>query len=169
MIRSIRAFRSFAKEVFGFDDSALGKEYLRSIDSGLIPSAFRDLSKNEVSVTIAPAFTFLMQNRSVDYQFWLDIGSLGWWERLYQPLTNPYVYQSKWKEDQVWGQENDYKVNQSVMERLIGGLLLRCNRGIYASILQTNEFGAQNIGPLLQTFQTFMKRSRGFAKKGDHV
>ncbi len=25
-----------------------------------------------------------MRNRAVDYQFWLDIGSSGWWERLYR-------------------------------------------------------------------------------------
>ena len=32
-----------------------------------------------------------MSNRPVDYQFWLDVGGRGWFERLYQPLTHPYV------------------------------------------------------------------------------
>lgn len=42
-------------------------------------------------VLLAPAHTFLMMNQPVDHQFWLDIGSRGGYERLYQPLTHPYV------------------------------------------------------------------------------
>jgi len=31
------------------------------------------------AVLLAPAYTFLMSNRVVDHQFWLDVGSTGWW------------------------------------------------------------------------------------------
>jgi len=107
-----------------------------------------------------------MANSSVDYQFWLDIGSLGWWERLYQPLTNPYVYQSTWKKDLLWSEDREYALNQSMMAKLIEGLLIRCDKGMYASIVQTNEYGAQNSGPLLKAFQRLIKRSR---RTADHV
>ncbi len=51
---------------------------------------------------LAPAYTFLMSNRPVDYQFWLDVGSRGWFERLYQPLTHPYVLSREWPAGQSW-------------------------------------------------------------------
>ena len=45
------------------------------------------------------------------------------------------------------------------MGKLINGLLLRCKDGVYATVVQTNEFGAQNNGPLLKAFQKLIKRS----------
>ena len=54
----------------------------------------------EDAVLIAPAYTFLMSNRPVEHQFWLDVGATGWWERLYQPLTHPYVLSRRWEPGQ---------------------------------------------------------------------
>ena len=64
------------------------------------------------AVFIAPAYTFLMANRPVDYQFWLDIGSMGWWERLYQPLTHPVVLNRHWPEGRQWTDADEYAANQ---------------------------------------------------------
>jgi hypothetical protein len=46
-------------------------------------------SQNKDAVLVAPAHTFLMMNRPVTAQFWLDVGSSGWHQRLAQPLTHP--------------------------------------------------------------------------------
>ena len=160
LINSVRTFRSFSTSVFNFDEPALGSAYAQSIDQGLLPSSFSGFNREHAGVLIAPAHTFLMKNETVDYQFWLDIGSLGWWERLYQPLTNPYVYQSGWTVDAGWNEQREYAVNQDMMAKVINGLLLRCRQGVNASIVQTNEYGAQNSGPLLKAFQKMIKRSK---------
>ena len=47
---------------------------------------------------IAPAYTFLLANQPVDYQFWMDVGSPAWSERLYQPLTHPIILSRGWPE-----------------------------------------------------------------------
>jgi hypothetical protein len=160
LINSVRTFRSFSTSVFNFDEPALGGAYAQSIDQGLLPSSFSGSSRENEGVLIAPAHTFLMKNETVDFQFWLDIGSLGWWERLYQPLTNPYVYQSGWTEDAVWNEQREYTVNQDMMAKVVNGLLLRCRQGVIASIVQTNEYGTQNSGPLLKAFQKMIKKSK---------
>ncbi len=56
----------------------------------------------EAAVLLAPAYTFLMANRPVEVQFWLDVGSRGWAERLYQPLTHPYVLSRAWQPGRLW-------------------------------------------------------------------
>ncbi len=168
-IQSVRAFRAFSSSVFNFDEPALGKAYIESIHAGLLPASFDMGHQEQEGVLIAPAHSFLMQNRSVAYQFWLDIGSLGWWERLYQPLTNPYVYQSSWEENSSWNENREFAVNQAMMAKLINGLLLRCGQAVYASIVQTNEFGAQNSGPLLRAFQKLVKKGRRLNMEEDHV
>ena len=77
----------------------LGREYLEMVEDGVIAAQYvrgwQEVDRN--AVLLAPAHTFLMMNRPVDYQFWLDIGSRGWFERLYQPLTQPYVLSRHWQ------------------------------------------------------------------------
>jgi hypothetical protein len=169
VIRSISAFRSFSASVFRFDEPTLGKAYIESVENGLLPSSFAGINNEENGILISPAHTFLMQNRAVDYQFWLDIGSLGWWERLYQPLTNPYVYQKHWGEGAAWNENREFAINQAMMAKLVNGLLLRCQRGVFAAIVQTNEFGAQNSGPLLKAFQKLARKSRLTEMKEGYV
>ncbi len=41
----------------------------------------------------------------MSFQFWLDIGSRGWYERIRQPLTHPFVLSRQWNENQPWTDE----------------------------------------------------------------
>jgi hypothetical protein len=168
LIQSIRSFRIFAQEAFAYDPDLIGEEYIHNIELGLIPSSFINSLRNENAVLIAPAHTFLMENRNVAYQFWLDIGSLGWWERLYQPLTNPYIFRPQWNSNEVWTNEMDYLTNKQSMRRLVNGLISHCSQSIQAASVQINEYGSENHGPLLQAFQTLLKRNQRL-QKGNHV
>ena len=159
LIQSVRSFRLFSQEVFNYDYSLIGREYIQNVEQGLIPAAFNNQSTDDNAVLIAPAYTFLMKNRPVAFQFWLDIGSLGWWERLYQPLTNPYVFRKNWRRGAIWTEQEEYETNQQVMGRLVNGLLNRCTGGVIAASVQINEYGSENHGPLLQALQTYRKRN----------
>ena len=108
---------------------------------------------------MAPAYTFMMINRPVDYQFWLDVGSGGWWERLYQPLTHPYVLRRDWPAGQVWGDDHEFSARQMALGRLILGLVRRCRRRIYLGIADLGEQGYEQRGPLLQAVQRVLRSS----------
>ncbi len=165
LIFSIKAFRQFLASVFGMDDVSAGMEFIRTLEAGLLPAVFHSRDEPpEDAVLIAPAHTFLMENRQVAHQFWLDIGSLGWWERLNQPLTNPYILRRAWSPGQTWSYDQDFNANQQHMQRIVAGLLNRCHRRVYVYSVQVNERGAEQRGPLLQAFQTLRKRA--FAAQG---
>jgi hypothetical protein len=164
LIQSVRSFRVFSREVFDYGFPLIGKEYIQNVEQGLIPAAFNNLSTVDNAVLIAPAYTFLMENRSVAFQFWLDVGSLGWWERLYQPLTNPYVFRMSWVRGSIWTEQNEYETNQQVMGQLVNGLLNRCTAGVIAAGVQINEYGSKNHGPLLQAIQIYKKRNLQFRR-----
>ena len=167
LIRSTRSFRIFTQEALGYNPHLIGKEYIHNIELGLIPSSFSSPSRLENTVLIAPAHTFLMENRSAAYQFWLDIGSLGWWERLYQPLTNPYVFHPQWKSNEAWTNQMEFSTNQQTMQRLVNGLLSRCSTSVHAASVQINEYGSENHGPLLQAFQAYLRRNQRLLKVPD--
>jgi hypothetical protein len=109
-------------------------------------------------VLLAPAYTFLMSNRPVDVQFWLDVGSRGWWERLYQPLTHPYVLSRRWPREAVWTDTHEVAARQEALYRLALGLVRRCRQRVFLGLSQLGEQGYEQKGPLLQAFQRVLRR-----------
>jgi len=88
----------------------LGREYVQLVQDGVVAAQYvRSWQRQPAdAVLIAPAYTFLMANQAVDHQFWLDVGSNAWWERLNQPLTQPYVLGRDWAEGRAWTDLDEY-------------------------------------------------------------
>jgi hypothetical protein len=91
-----------------------------------------------------------MTNRPVEYQFWLDVGGRGWYERLYQPLTHPYVLSRYWKLGYPWTDTHETEASKQSLFGLTLGLLRRCRRGIYLGLSTLNEGGYEHKGELLR-------------------
>jgi hypothetical protein len=138
----------------------ISREYYELVQAGLLAGTYV-ASWQQVeqdAVFLAPAYTFLMRNRRVSYQFWLDIGSNAWWERLEQPLTHPYVLARGYPHDQMWTDEQEYFSRRDTLRRLMVGLVRRCQEHIYIGISNLSEQGFEQRGPLLQTFQQIIQR-----------
>ncbi len=136
-----------------------GKEYLTMVEEGVVAAQYLLpwTAMPADAVLIAPAYTFLMANRAVDYQFWLDVGSRGWWERLYQPLTHPYVLSRRWEIGRPWTDAEEVAARRESLARLTRGLLLRCRRGLYLGLSRLNARGYEESGPLLVAFQRVLR------------
>jgi len=138
----------------------LGQEYVEMVQDGVVAAQYiRSWQlQPEDAVLLAPAYTFLMSNRPVDYQFWLNAGSRGWWERLYQPLTQPYVLSRGWPSNKVWTDTDEFETRQDALYRLTLGLIRRCRRKIYLGLSELGERGYEQQGPLLQAIQRVLRR-----------
>jgi hypothetical protein len=136
-------------------DFDLGKEYIAMLEDGVIAASYVESwkSENKEAVLVSPAHTFIMLNRPVTYQFWIDPGSSGWYQRLTQPLTHPYVLSREWEPGRLWTDADEVQVNQQSMARLISGLLLRCRERVYLGISELGESGFEQRGELLRAFQ----------------
>jgi len=160
LIESVQKFRWVAEDDLIEEGKSLGREYLEMVRDGVIAAQYiLDWQlQPEDAVLLAPAYTFLMNNRPVDYQFWLNVGGRGWWERLYQPLTHPYVLNRHWPKDEVWSDTDEVETRQNALYRLTLGLLRRCRRGIYLGLSELGEQGYEQKGPLLQAIQRVLRR-----------
>ncbi len=119
---------------------AIGKAYVELVNSGALGALFvPGWEEQEDVVFIAPAYTYLMRNRPVDVQFWLDVGATGWWERLYQPLTHPYVLSQQWPANAVWSDLDEFQRRQEMLRRLLIGLIRRTRREIYLGLSDYGE------------------------------
>ena len=162
LVESVKNFRNAMEpSIVGKDrpNFDLGQEYLAMLEDGVIAASYMEAwrSENKDAVLVSPAHTFVMMNRPVTYQFWLDPGSSGWFERLSQPLTHPYVLSRGWQPDRLWTDADEVEYNAKAMARLISGLLLRCRERIYLGIAELGESGFEGRGELLRAFQKVLQ------------
>ncbi|NDJ74637.1 MAG: hypothetical protein GYB65_00140 [Chloroflexi bacterium] len=160
LVESARKFRQTLYPDGVEDWYPVLQDYFSLVQEGVLAalyvSSWRDEDAN--AVFLAPAHTFLMRNRWVDYQFWLDGGSNYWWERLEQPLTHPYVVNRNYPRSQVWTDELEYTNRRAAMCRLVVGLTRRCRQKVYFAISNLGEQGFEQRGPLLQVIQDIVQR-----------
>ncbi|MBA4380100.1 MAG: hypothetical protein C0393_05370, partial [Anaerolinea sp.] len=181
LIESVKKFRIAlepAKDLTGFGKtssngndkdenlSGLGKEYIVMLQDGVIAAQYLEAWRTETTeaVLIAPAHTFLMMNRPVTVQFWLDPGSGGWAERLFQPLTHPYVLSRHWDASagsagRLWSDADEVAANTESLARLVSGLLRRCRQKIYLGLSDLGETGFEQRGVLMRAFQKVLQSS----------
>jgi len=146
------------KDAFTLD---LGREYLTLVESGALGALYvPGWREAEGAVFLSPAYTFMMRNRAVDVQFWLDIGSSGWWERLAQPLTHPYVLSQRWPSDRPWDDLSEFTTRQDAMRRLLIGLIRRTRQRIYLGMSNYSESGFEQSGPLLNLINRLLVQLR---------
>jgi len=159
LVDSAQQFRWIVETDLG-DMNTIGQEYVAMVAQGVIANQYiRDWQASETeSVLLAPAFTFLMGNHPVGHQFWLNVGSAGWWERLYQPLTHPYVLSLDWEAGRIWTDADEFESRQDTLYRLVLGLLRRCRGKIYLGYSQLGEQGYEQRGPLLEAIQRVLRR-----------
>lgn len=162
LVESARQFREvLADGPLPDDDLPAGARFVTMVERGLL--AATTLQPGQMTrrdaVLVAPAYSFLMTNRFVDYQVWLDAGSTGWWERIYQPLTHPYVLRRDWPPGRPWTDADEFDARQETLHRLVLGLAHRCRRGVYLGISDLSEQGYEQRGPLLQAIQSALRRA----------
>jgi hypothetical protein len=131
------------------------------VQEGVIAAQYFTQSLNDLteSVLLTPAYSFLMSNRAVDYQFWLNVGSMDWWRRIYQPLTHPYVLSRNWPRKRLWQDDDEYESNQESLHRLTQGLIHRCRKRIYLGFSEIGHSGYEEQGPLLRAVQRVLRES----------
>ncbi|MGB7873123.1 MAG: hypothetical protein WBL25_01980 [Anaerolineales bacterium] len=165
LVESVRKFRMAmepSEDLTGSTNlSGLGKEYLAMLQDGVIAAQYLESwrTEEEEAVLVAPAYTFLMMNRPVSVQFWLDAGSSGWYERLAQPITHPYVLARGWEPGRLWTDADEVERSKESLARLTSGLLRRCRERVYLGMSELGESGFEQRGDLLKAFQKVLQSS----------
>jgi hypothetical protein len=159
LVDSIGNFRRVAGDSLTEAGIDVGREYIQMATDGVIAAQYIPSwrTQAENAVFIAPAYTFLISNYPVDVQFWLDIGNRSWAERLFQPLTQPYVLNRNWFPGKEWTDVEEVETGGQVLTALVFGLLNRCRKKIYLGLSEYNEQGYEQRGPLLQAFHRVLQ------------
>ncbi len=142
---------------------AIGQEYIKTLSANILAAQYAPEHEPDVveedAVLVAPAYTYLINNFRSRYQFWLEINSLGWYERVYQPLTHPYVLSRQWQTGHKWTEADEHRTRQAMMSRLIRGLTYRCADRIFLASSQLSISGQEESGPLARAIFKVVGRS----------
>ncbi len=162
LVESVKKFR---QNLTGLPNlSGLGPEYIAMLNDGVIAAQYVESWSSPIAeaVLVAPAHTFLMMNRPATVQFWLDVGASGWFERLSQPLTHPYVLARGWEASagsvgRVWTDSDEVAASRESLARLVSGLLHRCREHLYIGASELGESGFEQRGELIRAFQKVLQ------------
>jgi hypothetical protein len=164
LIESIGKFHQVIDPGHDMPADKLGQTYLRLVEEGLVAAQYlhRWRTPAEPAVLMAPAYSYLVSNRMVDIQFWLNVGGRGWWERLYQPLTHPFVLSRGWERGRPWLDQDEHLARQGALLTLTQGLLRRCRERVYLGLSELGEGGYEQHGPLLKVIHRIMLEESQF-------
>jgi hypothetical protein len=162
LVESIQKFRWVVGDPLSKDGMAVGREYVQMVQDGVIAAQYvHDWQRQEgKAVLLLPAYTFLISNQPVDIQFWLDIGSPSWYQRLDQPLTQPYVLNRNWQKGEVWDAEDELSASHDTLRRISLGLLNRCRKKLFIGMSELDIRGYENRGLLIRVFQHILQSAQ---------
>jgi len=157
LIESARKFRWAVRDAPAA--RTVAQEYIAMLQEGVVAAQYQRTwqPEREDAILVAPAHTFLMSNRPVDYQFWLDVGSRSWWERPFQPLTHPYVLSLSWPDGKQWTDADEFAMRQERLAHLALGLARRCRKRLYLGSVQFSDGGYDEHGPLQHAVQRLLR------------
>ena len=161
LARSARKFRQVLEQAATQEPASVGRSYLGMVRSGVAAAQYveRDGEGDEEAVLLAPAHTFLVQNKNAKHHFWLDAGSTAWHSRIRQPLTHPHVLSRSWEEGAEWTDRDEQAAGLELLARVAIGLSRRCDGHVHVAVAGRGQHGQKERGYLLRAFQHFFGRT----------
>ena len=156
LIRLATRLRQSAAAMQLKSDVAIGQVFVEAINNGLVTANPPDLGEppDPNGVYIGTIYSFLLSEKSVPVQVWLETAATGWWDIPRQPLSNAFVLSQGWDGEQRWTLEDDARIRNEMLSRVTQGLCARCQRGILLATSELDRRGVRQDGPLWRALQT---------------
>jgi hypothetical protein len=142
------------------DATAEGRAFLQAINEGLVTADPPELGEppDDSGVIVATMYAYLLAGQTVSVQVWLETSGTGWWDVPRQPLSNAFVLAQSWPRERQWTMDEDFRVRNELLSRLIRGLVARCRQGVVLAASELDRRGQRQEGPLWRALQPVTQR-----------
>lgn len=143
-------------EAIGFKTPAdIGAAFIDGIHNGLVTANPPDLGDppDPEGVTISTIYGYLLAGNPVRVQVWLETAATGWWDIPNQPLSNAFVLAQSYEASRPWTMEEDYRIRNELLSRIVRGLTARCAEGVVLATSDLDRRGVRQDGPLWRALQ----------------
>jgi hypothetical protein len=158
LVKSAVRLRQAAPQL-GLDSPAkIGAAFIEGIQQGLVTANPPELGEppDPDGIMISTIYGYLLAGRPVRVQVWLETAATGWWDIPNQPLSNAFVLAQSRDPDLPWTIEEEYKIRNQLLTRLIRGLTARCRDGIILANSELDRRGLRQDGPLWRALQPWL-------------
>ena len=158
LVRAAVRLRQAAPQL-GLDSPAkIGAAFIEGIQQGLVTANPPELGEppDPDGIMISTIYGYLLAGRPVRVQVWLETAATGWWDIPNQPLSNAFVLAQSRDPDLPWTIEEEYKIRNQLLSRLIRGLTARCRDGIILANSELDRRGLRQDGPLWRALQPWL-------------
>jgi hypothetical protein len=148
----VQVFGDADKQTGDTQDS-LGLTYIQLLSEGMLAARGDLAPENEGGVLLAPAHALITSDVRVRVQIWLDAQAVAWHERIYQPLTHPFVLSRGWPAMRAWSDMDELQTARESLARQVRGLAYRCSERMFIASSQLSVSGQEESGLLLRALQ----------------
>jgi hypothetical protein len=89
---------------------------------------------------------------------WLEAGATGWWDIPRQPLSNVFVLAPHWSPDKPWTMDEDVRIRNELLGRVVRGLTVRCRGSIILATSDLDRRGQRQDGVLWRALHPLITR-----------
>ncbi len=155
LVRAAGRLLAAARSMGLTTEAEVGSTFINGIYNGLVtanPPEFGEPPDLD-GVLISTIYGYLLSGRPVDVQVWLETAATGWWDIPRQPLSNAFVLAQSWPEGRPWTMEEDFKIRNQLLSRIVRGLTGRCRGGVILATSELDRRGLRQDGPLWRALQ----------------
>ncbi|MGQ9497981.1 MAG: UvrD-helicase domain-containing protein [Desulfotomaculales bacterium] len=135
---------------------APGRHFVEMLRRGTVAAESLEGEPNGEAVLLATPYAYLVTGRSSSYQFWLDIGSEGWFASDAKELTNPHVLSRRWSAGGRWDDGKDQAIRRQNAARTVRALARRCREGLFLAESAYSSAGYEQNGVLPLVFDRLL-------------
>jgi len=163
LVRSAGRLLSAAEPMGLKTPSEIGRAFSAGIYDGLVTADPPELGEppDLDGVLISTIYGYLLAGRPVEVQVWLEAAATGWWDIPRQPLSNAFVLAQSWPVGRPWTMEDDFKIRNQLLSRIVRGLTSRCKNGIILANSELDRRGRRQDGPLWRALQPARTKPTG--------
>lgn len=158
LVRTATRLREAAPSMGLHTPRDIGRAFINGINNGLVTANPPDLGDppDPNGVLIATIYSFLLGEVDVPVQVWLETAATGWWDMPRQPLSNTFVLAQSWNPDEQWTLEDDVRIRNELLSRIVHGLTSRCRRGVVLATSELDRRGVRQDGPLWRALHPYL-------------
>ncbi len=174
LTRSARVFREALAATGVAPNESAAMDFVQLLSEGVMAAQYapeRVSDAEDDGVLLAPVYTYLTGDYRSQAQIWLDVNATGWYDRLFQPLTHPYVLSRRWQTMATrlpvapneggapieagvkWTEADEHAARQDMLRRVIAGLCARCGDRLFLASSQLGLSGQEEAGALARALQ----------------
>ncbi|MDJ0754203.1 MAG: UvrD-helicase domain-containing protein [Ardenticatenaceae bacterium] len=155
LVRLATRLRQASKAMGLESEEAVGRAFINGIQNGLVTAHPPDMGDppDPDGIFIGSIYSFLLSDRVAAVQVWLETAATGWWDIPRQPLSNAFVLSEDWQDGQLWTLEDDVRIRNEMLVRVVKGLCARCSNGVMLATSELDRRGVRQDGVLWRALQ----------------